>query len=307
MAETRIAVPERLIRPNPLITATRDAATGLKAGEDGRITVGPHPGVVYMVLSRSLLRRALLIVQAVFSEAERRDWEAVTHAGRGYGERAGAAIVVRGHVYPLEVHEKTEAIPFDEQDIQKWREDRARWLLPRDDRTTPPPQRKRKRATGHLRLSLPSGYGTGRRSNWTEGPRGPLENKLARVFVALEERADEDDRRAEEAARREQERRREQAEVEARAKLERVERARIERLLNESTNFDRAEQVRRYMDAVRARLPGLHEEDRNRISAWCEWVENWIQRADPVANPHLITGLDDDRDSASGPGGPTSL
>jgi hypothetical protein len=291
MSSSPINVPEKLTRPHPFITATRRAATGLKAEEDGRITIGPQPGLIYMVLSRRFLPRALRIVQAVFSEAERRGWEVVSHERSSYDGHAGAALLARGHTYPVEVHEPTETMPFTKQEIEEWRRKRERWPAIYGDRSEPAPQLKRKRAMGVLRLSFPSGYRSGRRSNWTEGVRGPLEDKLERVFEALEERLVEDDRRAEEHARRMEALERERAEREARWQAEQLELERAAQLNEELTAFERSDRIRRYIAALRAGLPDLPAAEAARIEEWCAWAEAWSKRNDPTRDPSLIRGL----------------
>ena len=47
-----IPVPQQLRWPHRLVAATRDAATGLRPGEDGRLRIGPKLGVFNVVASR---------------------------------------------------------------------------------------------------------------------------------------------------------------------------------------------------------------------------------------------------------------
>lgn len=296
MAKT-LVVPARLTRPHRLVRATRDAAVGLKAGEDGRIRIGPRRGLVHVVVSRALLRRALLISQAVFSEAERRGREVRPFDGSGYDQRPGAAIVVRGHAYAVEVHEETETIPFTRAEVEEWRR-REHWVT--QGRDTPSAQMKRKRATGSLRFSLPNGFHGGR-ANWTDGPRGRLEDKLPSVFSTLEARAEEDDRRAEEAARRAEVLAREQAERKKRERRARIEEARVRRLRAEVEAWSEARQVRAYLTELERRLPELEGEERVRIAAWRDWATEWVERADPAISTLRIVGLHDDSDPYGGP------
>jgi hypothetical protein len=162
-----VTVPGDLRGAHRLVTATREAAVGRRADEDGRITIGPRAGVVHMVLSRDLLRRALLIAQAVIREAERRGWEVSSDQGRGGHGAVGVSVVVGGHAYPIEIHDVTETIPFTDEDIKAWREE-DRWGFDHREDKLPPPQRKRKRATRRLKLVAPNGYGGGP-AVWSEG------------------------------------------------------------------------------------------------------------------------------------------
>ena len=152
---------------------------------------------------------------------------------------------------------------------------------------TPPLQLRRKHANGRLMLFLPGGA-RGSRSRWTDGPRGLIEDKLASVFPALEIRAEADERRAEELARK----RAESEEREARA---RVERACVERLKDEAEVWQQAELARDYVAALRARVAALDGEERERIAAWCDWIEAWADRTDPTTGITQIVGLDGER------------
>lgn len=131
-----------------------------------------------------------------------------------------------------------------------------------------------------------------KRANWTEGPRGPLEGKLASVFAELKRRADEDDRRDAERRAREEEHRRGAEDRAERERLARIEQARVERLREEVGAWRLAEGVREYVEVLRDRLPELGEEDANRVAAWCDWAEAWAKRTDPTANVATIVGLD---------------
>ena len=116
-----IPVPQQLRRPHWLVAATRDAATGIRPWDDGRLRIGPKPGVFHVVASRPLLRRALRIIQAICAESERRGWEMQKLQDARYGQRPGAAVVIRRQAYPVEVHEQTDSLPFSEGEIEKWR------------------------------------------------------------------------------------------------------------------------------------------------------------------------------------------
>jgi endonuclease YncB( thermonuclease family) len=69
---------------------------------------GPREGVAHLIVSKAALRRALLYLQAIFTEAERRGWEVAP--SRGYEK--GVAIVIRGHPYPIAMHELHDRAPI---------------------------------------------------------------------------------------------------------------------------------------------------------------------------------------------------
>jgi hypothetical protein len=198
------------------------------------------------------------------------------------------AIVIRGHEYPFELHEMTETIPFTDEDIEKWR---AKSWSGRERQGMPPPQHKRKRVLGRLALHMPNGY-QGGRAKWTEGPRGPLEGKLASVFEVLEERAKADDIAAAERARAQQERERIANEQRELARVRQIEDTRAKRLLAEAAAWDRSTQIRSYVEALNRRLPELDPPERQRLASWCEWAADWADRGDPVLHTELIAGVD---------------
>jgi hypothetical protein len=249
-----------------------------------------------MVLSRQLLRRALLVVQGLLGEALKRGWQVVTHVRPGYESHPGVAIEIRGHRYPIEVHELTETIPFTDAEIAVWR---SEWSFATERRANqmPPPQRKRKRATGNLRLLLPNGYGGGRAS-WAEGPRGPLESKLASAFRTLEERAAADDLAAIEYAQRAAEQRLQQEAREAQARRVRIDKARVERLLEEVAAWRRSADIRRYVQVVEQKLPLLDSDEADRVAEWCRWAKDWADRSDPSVHTSLIAGVRNDEDES---------
>lgn len=204
------------------------------------------------------------------------------------------AIEIRGHRYPVEVHELTETLPFTEAEIEAWRTE-WKWDLERRASQMPPGQRKRKRTTGRLCLLLPNGYGGGRAS-WAEGPRGPIEGKFSSVFDTLEERADADDHMAIEHARIDEERRREKEAQEVCARRLRIENARLARLTAEVKAWCSSGEIRAYVTELEQKLPDLDGDEYTRVAAWCSWAKNLADRSDPSRRTSLITGLDDDRD-----------
>jgi hypothetical protein len=190
------------------------------------------------------------------------------------------------------LHEQTETIPFTSEDVEAWR---AEWSWKDRSNEMPPAQRKRRRATGRLRIELPGGFLRGR-STFSEGARGPLEAKIPTILSELEDRGRRYTAWAAEHARIAEIQRQEALRREEQARLARTDRARAERLQAEAQAWRRAHELQEYVDAVRAHLPSLSEEDRSRVEPWCTWAEDWLIRSDPVRSPSLIVGLDDPQD-----------
>ncbi|MGH2832865.1 MAG: hypothetical protein ACRDK2_08830, partial [Solirubrobacteraceae bacterium] len=294
----KLALPRDLRGAHPLVIATRDAARGLEAEDDGRLWLGSQAGVAHLVLSRSLLRRALLVLHGLTREAIRRGWDVVPFTETAYGDKPGIAIEIRGRTYPIEIHELMESLPFTEADITGWRTE-VQWrheLERRADRM-PPAYLKPKQATGRLRLLLPTNLEEGQAS-WSDGLRGLLENKLPSVLRALEKRADAADQRAIEAARRQEEYRREQEAEQQRAMRARLEKERVQRLLTEVEAWQKCTDIRAYVTEVERKLPQLEGDERSRIAAWCRWATDWVDRLDPTHNTTLIAGLEEAEEAA---------
>ncbi len=288
-----IPIPTELRRPHPLVTATQQAASGLKPRDDGRLEIGSKKGIAHLVVSREHLRRALLVLQAIAAEAVRRGHTLRAVDKSDYGERAGVAVVVGGHEYTVEIQEITDRVPLTDAERAEWERTNNRHRFEWEKEATPP--KSKGVPNGRLRISLPSRWG-GARCNWGEGPRASLEEQLVLLFAEIERRAEEDDQRAEERLREQAERQRQQVARQEREQLERIEKARLSRLRTEIDVWRLAAEARDYVAALRVRLPELAEADRQRIAAWCDWADAWSARADPIVATDKIRGLDDERD-----------
>jgi hypothetical protein len=294
VAEPTIPIPSELRRPHPFITATRQAASGQRPHDDGRLGIGGREGVIWMTVTREQLRRALLVAQAIFKEAERRGYSIEAVKKSSYGHHAGVAVVIRGHAYAIEIAELQDKVPMTPEELTDWdRQEAKKHYF--DWQKKPERPTHKKVPNGYLRISLPSSW-NGARNNFSEGPRGGIERRLPTLFEELERRAEADDRQAEEWRRREEERRQDDVRRAERERLQRIESARVERLQNGIASWRLAQETREYVAALRQRLPDLLPEDAARISEWCDWAAGWAERTDPVVNVARIRGLDDERD-----------
>jgi hypothetical protein len=286
-ADSAITVPASLRGAHPIVAATRDSTSGLKPGDDGRLDVGRKHGVVHLQVSREQLSRALRILQAIITEAERRGYELVD-VDKSYDHAEGVGISLGDRAYSIKLYELRDSVPLTESEIKRWEREHE-FALKFGSLKRPS---TRPVANGRLGIGLGHGFGSGRRSNWREGPRGPLEDKLGSVFDELAARA-VDDAKAVEQMRLEREAR----EREQRARLEQqrrldLDRARGERLLDEARRWNEVEGVRAYLSALTDRCKELEPAERERVGAWVKWAEDWVERADPLADTSRITGLE---------------
>lgn len=294
--ERAIPVPEQLRRPHHFVARTRDAAKGQRPGADHRIDLGRRAGILRLLVARENVRRALLLLQSLVAEADRRGMEVEAVEGERYNSGAGVGIGAHGHVTLVEVHEDTDRVAMSDEDIARWEEEH-RWYLGEQK----PPSLKSV-ANGRLKIVLPKRWDEGTRSDgswqnqWGEGPAGALDAKLGAILEALLARAAADVVRAQERAQAAEERKREELLRQEREQRQRLTRARAERLWAEVDAWRRAGDGRAYLEAVRARIPELEPDERERLEVWCEWAEDYVERTDPVAYPELIEGLNDERD-----------
>jgi len=225
----------------------------------------------------------LRILQAICDEAGRRGWK-VASSPAATQDESSAAVLIGRHPYDVSLEEQTEAIPFTEEDIRRWRKNRPPW----EQRDQPSLQERRRRPTGDLALLLPSAW-DGSRARWADGRRGRVEEKLGDFFAMLEVRAARDEER-------EQQFEQERKDREAREQLARLEKARAERLDHEISASLQADRIRAYVSKVRTGLNDVASADRERLIAWCDWAEARADGMDPATNLGLIAGLDDERD-----------
>jgi hypothetical protein len=131
-----------------------------------------------------------------------------------------------------------------------------------------------------------------KRANWTEGPRGPLEAKLASVFNELERRAEADDLRDEEHRRRLAEHERQAEIAREQARLAALEQARVERLKGEVERWRLAKDAREYAAALREQM-NRFPRTASEAQEWCDWIDAWTRRSNPLEQIASMPTLDD--------------
>jgi hypothetical protein len=236
-----------------------------------------------LIVSAEQLDRALRIMQALLTHAERRGY---TVRPSRSGERpAGARIVAGGREYRPSLVEKCRRRRLTEVEREHYRSsDSGRWYLGDPPKTIDTP-------TGQLRLRIPGPSGL--RGEWADGPRGPLEAKLATALEAIERYIAADD---EVEMQRELQRRQWEVYEEYR-RLQREQREqqrrRAESLHQQADAWARARLSGEYIAALKTRLPLMSPENQVRVQAWTKWAEDHLRGSDPVTNPELIRSLDD--------------
>lgn len=137
--------------------------------------------------------------------------------------------------------------------------------------------------TDQLRISL---EGTGWvfwGSAWTDQPDRPLEEQLAQVLQEVELRHQRTIDRQNEELRRHQEQQRLREEDEEQAKRALIESHRRKELEQQLRDFELLGRLRPYIAAMKARLDQYEEtESRQAAEEWIAWVEQFVDRVDPL-------------------------
>jgi hypothetical protein len=262
-----VPVPAKVSRYHPVVSAMRD----LRDRHE---------------VSTAHLPRALRILHALVTEAERRDhqvslvedrtepWERHRWAASRDGH---VVITVAGHPQPLRL-------------LEIGMPSRSAWnathhYRQRDTYFT-------NTGTGRLRLEM-AGYGgrEGRVFRWSDTARTPLEDKLPAVLSEVEVRGAEDahrehERHAQEQARRDQ---REQAARHAAAKA--LEKQRADTLIDQLHRWETAHRLHGYLTALRQ---NIDQRQRDADAAdldpriadairWLTWAEEYTLRLDPLS------------------------
>ncbi|HEY8722235.1 MAG TPA: hypothetical protein VIL92_00075 [Gaiellaceae bacterium] len=210
-------------------------------------------------ISRKALPRALRIVHALATEAERRGYEvACVHVREdSYGrsewkpsQDGQLVFTINGHQLRVRIWEKGAGLrgPYEWQ-MKRWRQDRDEPV--RLMRFVQRPKPYDSAATGELNVQA-LGPSPGRQSSWADRARWKLEERLPHLLRELEIQAVEAEERRLTRQREEEERQRQWEAAIKQAKRRLIEDHRIEVLLARVRAWEEAEAVRAYCDAVEA-------------------------------------------------------
>ncbi len=260
--EWRIAVPKTLSNLHPL----------LKGDQKLRDRNSPPYGYLHQAQEHhtKVERRRLRVLSALFHALEKRGHQIVANPQNPLD----IDLVVDGERIEFSLSERQKQI----------RED----LTPEELRNPTiaafgTKSRVTLRATGILVFKIHAWIGAGVRTQWAEGARGPLENRLNEIIAGLlAAAATIRQHRLEQ----EEEQRRffaERMEREKREEMRRKEAQRIQALLQQVTRWLQAVDVRAYVDAVHtAARTGRAKLDPERLEEWASWALMQADQMDPI-------------------------
>ena len=259
-----IFVPTSLRGCHPIVKATEQHA---KAGKDGWIVNRGIAGVVHLRITKANLRRSLLFIQGVIDEAQRRGYRVGT--GERHDCKGGFQITIRGHSYEVSVKEPSRQVAHVPTDYELTRMRQYSWATPDKWDYVP---------TG--RLEIHCGHGGYQAPLASDRERWKLEDRIARVFERLEEKADSDDERERKRQDGEQEKRHAWERAVEQAKTQLVEQHLRDWLMSQVDGWRLADQVRTFAEAAR-RTADLSEDDQ----LWLKWVLAYAESIDPIGRP----------------------
>lgn len=268
-AEARIAVPEELVDPHPLVAK---AAKSLRAGrsdESGILISRARPRLDIRV-SAAALDRALRVMDAAVKALENRCYRVDVD---DEGQYSTSAIILDERVFFFLEEKRTqvEHEPTPEERLEAKRWSWKRW--PEYDYVP----------SGTLRLRIAEMDSTGTRTTWSDGKRQRIEDCVNDFLAGLLKAAEAIKRRRAERLEWERQRREEEKRRWELQRLRDLENTRARELMRQADAWEQARRVRAYVE--RAREAGVvYLPDYLQIKSLPEWLE-WASRHAAEVDP----------------------
>ncbi len=248
----------------------------------------PHPVVAalqkskrLMGIDRSVAHRALLLVQGLATEAQRRGYvvKESEHKRDAYGyERRETkdhfAVTVGRHGFGAQLRQEVDRVRHDPTPVEQAKAaGDNRFRIPKFD------VMPSKRLSIHL-----SGGHEHRQSKWTDSPTRSLEDLLPQILQEIDLRADTAEAARLAAIAEAEERRRQWERAMDHATRDYAEACGAKHLLQQAHDWRRARRVRDYLEAMRSIVDTIEDPD-DAIAAkeWHQWAEEWAASSDPFA------------------------
>jgi len=253
-----IAVPETLSNCHQIVRATLEAAKKDRGPIDNR----GQAGLVHLRIHKSNVGRALLIIQGLINEAERRGYAIGTH--KSHRCQGGLGIEINGHSFEVSIKEETRQIDHVFTAEEQRRKDRDQYVYaPRYDFEW----------TG--RLQLQRDHETYTAPLATDRIRWRLEDRLPHALEKLETFAAEAEerRKAEERRRLREQQAWEAAMVKAREDF--VVQFRRTWIRKQVAAHQEAEDLRKFASDARPQATA-------ECIDWLDWAVSYAERLDPL-------------------------
>lgn len=243
-----------------------------------RVVAGLRDSERRLLMPPSLRRRALLLLQGLAAEAERRGYKVREHPALERDNRS--AHYYNGRYFPASCREGVLDIVIDGFTCSV--------TIKQEFPQSADPDRSQQ-------LALDVGYSRSHRQHhWGDRKRSKLEDVLGIVLQELETRAIEE-RQRELDEKRAKEERRIRWEAAMDAAKEKAAQARLGTILREQAKqWQEAHALRQYCDALERRLdvPAGTETDVESARVWLRWAREYVETLDPLTQlPTMPSGL----------------
>ena len=269
LPENLIVVEPILSSPHPLVARTRKWLRLAKPGDYGLLQSREQGCLAVHVGPRSL-SRALRLMDTLIKGLEARGYPVATETG---DQRITTATVL-GIPLEIELREQVTQVPHKLTPAEKAEQKRTAWLyLPKYDY----------HLSGQLTLGIKT-WCDGARCNWSDGKKQRLEHCLNAFIAGLVQAAVR--RQAQNLAweRQQQQREEERRQREEQERIRREEAARLQTLEQEVDDWQRAKQIRAYVEAARqatVERKGTIETGGD-LDLWLVWAMRQADRIDPL-------------------------
>jgi hypothetical protein len=271
---TTLTIPSDLRTAHPIVHRTNQLLQKQKADAGyGFVQSSSNDQCIHVRVSKALVRRAMLIMQALIDLFEKSGWRVEAD------EKTWACIKTESGAIRFKLEETLKA--EKEKSSLGW------------DRTVYKP-------TGELAFKIDEYFAKGTRKNWRDKPGKPLEKQLleipAAILITLEAVKIEKDRRAEERRIQEERWQRHQDEQrkiaeKARSIKEELERRRV--LEEKSDEWFKSQRLEQFLDACEKSLnsPQLELLKDRRIEKWFQWAREHAGRINPLKTGFLSEAI----------------
>jgi hypothetical protein len=272
--KTPVRVAQDFRKVHPLIQKSRELLEAASPDRYGRVGPRWNKGSVNVVTTKQNMRRALLILDAVFRALEAKGHEAEVVEER---ERFDTRIRIGDETVRVKILERT--IQREKQPSAEEKERSYFW-----GRYTYEP-------TNLLTFSIDE-YCNIAQKEWTDTEQQKLEDSISEIIGAIINAGET--LRLRSIERREEERRRVEAEKRAfeLRKLWEQERARRKHLQEQAELWEKVNRLRDFIGCCEVRLANKNELNQDSpASRWLEWARRCADELDPMNNDYLAEAI----------------
>lgn len=266
----RIVVPEKLVRPHPLVEQTRAVLQRAKADDRGILFAWPKHHLDIRV-TRASLDRALRIMDTLVRALEARGCTVSVRSG----QETGTVVKVGDEEIPIRLDERTRRV---EQPRKP-----GDWLAKRYEFLP----------TGKLAIQVEKYVSGSFQQTWTDGKEQQLEQRLNGIVESVFVAAEEEKVRRLERERRELEWKATEKQREEARRREALERALVQDLEKRVGAWQTSARLRAFAAAVEERvLLDGDEPEVQRLGLWLTWVRTYADRLDPVLHREWLAAFE---------------